>query len=96
MAEIADREAAQHWDTRVLLQLIDDGEIESIGDDHWLIYDDTRPEGYRVTDQVEQLIGRGLAKPKGYHDIHLTVDGLATLAALTSLRQSTLDTTRGN
>ena len=45
MAEIEDRKEAQRGNVRVLLRLIDDGEVSSIGDDHWVVYDDTIPCG---------------------------------------------------
>lgn len=82
MCTIEDRQAAQRHNVRVLLRLIDEEEVSSIGDDNWRVYDDTRPEGYHVTDGVESLIRRGLAKPKGYYDIHLTAEGLELMAEL--------------
>jgi hypothetical protein len=82
MAEIEERQAAQGSNVRVLLQLIERGEISSIGDDNWRVYDDTRPEGYHVTDQVERLIARKLAKPKGYYDLLITEAGETLLAEL--------------
>lgn len=80
MSTIEDRVQAQRGTVRVLLRLIGEGEVSSIGDDHWIVYDDTVPQGYRITDQVESLIARGLAKPEGYYDIHLTASGRAKLA----------------
>jgi hypothetical protein len=82
VATIEDRKQAQRGHVRTLLRLIDKGEISSIGDDHWYVYDDTVPQGYRLTDQVENLIVRGLARPKGYYEIHLTEAGTAKLAEL--------------
>lgn len=82
MSSVEDRQAAQRDNVRVLLRLIDEEEISSIGDDHWVIYDDTVPCGHRVTDPVEGLIRRKLAQPKGYYDIHLTAAGLELLEQL--------------
>lgn len=87
MAEIEERQAAQQGNIRVLLQLIDRGEISSIGDDNWRVYDDTRPEGYHVTDPVERLIARKLAKPKGYYDLLITEAGEKLLAELNAKYQ---------
>lgn len=91
MATIEDRKEAQRGSVRTLLRLIDEDEISSIGDDHWVVYDDTIPCGYRVTDPVEQLIERKLAQPKGYYDIHLTAEGLEKLAELNAKASSTLE-----
>lgn len=82
MCTIEDRQAAQRHNVRVLLRLIDEDEVSSIGDDHWVVYDDVRPEGWRITDGVESLIRRGLAKPRGYYDICLTAAGLELMAVL--------------
>lgn len=82
MTAVADRVEAQRGTVRVLLRLIGEGEVSSVGDDHWVVYDDTVPQGYRITDQVESLIARGLAKPEGYYDIHLTEAGRERLAEL--------------
>lgn len=81
MATIEDRKLAQQGSVRTLLRLIDEGEISSIGDDYWYIYDDTVPQGYRLPD-VDRLIDRGLAKPEGYYTIRLTGRGVQKLAAL--------------
>lgn len=82
MSTVEDRVEAQRGTVRVLLRLIGEGEVSSIGDDHWVTYDDTVPQGYRITDQVESLIARGLAKPEGYYAVHLTASGRAKLAEL--------------
>jgi hypothetical protein len=79
VATVEDRKEAQRGNVRVLLRLISEGEISSIGDDYWYIYDDTAPQGYRLPD-VDWLIERGLAMPKGYYEIHLTEAGTAKLA----------------
>ena len=79
MATVEDRKEAQRCNVRVLLRLISEGEIESIGDDYWYIYDDTAPQGYRLPD-VDWLIERGWAKPDGYYAIHLTQAGIDKLA----------------
>ncbi|GAA2347302.1 hypothetical protein [Dactylosporangium salmoneum] len=81
MATVEDRKAAQRGHVRTLLRLIDEGEISSIGDDYWYIYDDTVPQGYRLPD-VDRLIERGLARPDGYYAIHLTEAGAGKLAEL--------------
>lgn len=82
MAEIEDRKAAQAGNVRVLLRLIDNEDVSSIGDDHWVVYDDTIPCGYRVTDPVESLIRRGLARAVGYFDVKLTSAGLDLMREL--------------
>ena len=82
MTTIQDRVEAQRGTVRVLLRLISEGEISSIGEDHWVIYDDTVPQGYRITDQVDGLIRRKLAKPEGYYSLHLTESGRAKLAEI--------------
>jgi hypothetical protein len=82
MATVEDRKEAQRGHVRTLLRLIGEGEVSSIGDDHWIVYDDTVPQGYRLTDQVEGVIARGLAKPEGYYAIHLTEAGIGMLAEL--------------
>lgn len=82
MTTVEDRKAAQAHNVRTLLTLIAAREISSVGDDHWVVYDDTRPEGYRVTDQVESLITRGYAKPDGYYDLLITEAGRARLELL--------------
>jgi hypothetical protein len=64
MATVEDRKEAQRGNVCTLLRLISEGEISSIGDDYWYIYDDTAPQGYRLSD-VDWLIERGLAKPEG-------------------------------
>jgi hypothetical protein len=81
MATVEDRKKAQQGHVGALLRLIDQGEVSSIGDDHWYIYDDTAPQGYRLPD-VDWLIERGLAKPEGYYEIHLTEAGIGKLAEL--------------
>lgn len=80
MATVEERKAAQRGDVRTLLRLIDAGEIGSVGDDYWYIYDDTVPQGYRL--DVDWLIERGWARPVSYYDIRLTEAGAARLAAL--------------
>jgi len=90
MASIEDREAAQRGNVAVLLRLIDNSDVSSVGDDHWVVYDDVRPEGWRVTDHVERLIDRGLARAKGYYDVHLTVAGLERLTELNDRIQGAL------
>lgn len=92
MATIAQRKAAQLGDVRVLLKLIDKGEVSSIGDDNWRVYDETRPEGYHVTNGVELLIERKLAQPKGYYDICLTESGTKLLAELNAAKGGHLTT----
>ena len=82
MATVEGRKLAQQGHVRTLLRLISEGEISSIGDDHWVIYDDTVPQGYRITDQVDGLIRRKLAKPEGYYNIHLTESGRTKLAEI--------------
>jgi hypothetical protein len=79
VATVEDRKEAQRGHVHTLLRLIGEGEISSIGDDYWYIYDDTAPQGYRLPD-VDRLIDRGLALPKGYYEIHLTEAGTAKLA----------------
>ncbi len=79
MATIEDRKNAQRGHLHTLLRLIGEGEVSSIGDDYWYVYDDTVPQGYRLPD-VDRLIERGLAMPKGYYEIHLTDAGIAKLA----------------
>lgn len=81
MATVEDRKEAQRGHVRTLLRLIDEGEISSIGDDYWYIYDDTVPQGYRLY-EVDRLVERGLAKPEGYYAIHLTDAGRTLLAEL--------------
>lgn len=78
MATVEDRKAAQRGHVRTLLRLIDEGEISSVGDDYWYVYDDTAPQGYRLPD-VDWLIERGWARPEGYYAIHLTEAGGAKL-----------------
>lgn len=79
MATVEDRKNAQRGHLHTLLRLINEGEVSSIGDDYWYIYDDTAPQGYRLPD-VDWLIERGLAMPKGYYEIHLTDAGITRLA----------------
>lgn len=78
MATVEDRKKAQQGHVPTLLRLIAEDEISSIGDDYWYIYDDTTPQGYRLPD-VDWLIERGLAMPKGYYEIHLTEAGRSSL-----------------
>jgi hypothetical protein len=82
MATVEDRKSAQRGHLRTLLRLISEGEVSSIGDDHWVVYDDTVPQGYRLPD-VDRLIERGLARPEGYYEIHLTDAGITKLAEQT-------------
>ena len=82
MSTVAARVEAQRGTVRVLLRLIGEGEVSSVGDDHWVVYDDTVPQGYRITDQVEGLVARGLAQPEGYYNIRLTEAGRAKLAEI--------------
>jgi hypothetical protein len=81
MATVEDRKLAQQGHVGTLLRLIDEGEISSIGDDYWYIYDDTAPQGYRLPD-VDRLIDRRLARPEGYYAVHLTDAGREKLAEL--------------
>ncbi len=78
MATVEDRKNAQRGNVHTLLRLISEGEVSSIGDDYWYVYDDTVPQGYRLPD-VDRLIDRGLALPKGYYEIHLTDVGITKL-----------------
>ena len=82
MASVEDRKAAERWHMPTLLRLIADREISSIGDDYWYIYDDTAPQGHRVTDQVESLIERGYARAEGYYDVFITEAGTAFRAEI--------------
>ena len=86
MATVEDRKEAQRGHVGTLLRLIDEGEVSSIGDDYWYIYDDTVPQGYRLP-AVDRLIERGLAKSEGYYAIHLTDAGSKKLAELAGGRQ---------
>jgi hypothetical protein len=88
VASIEDRQAAQRGEVRVLLRLIESGAIESISDDHWYIYDDTAPQGHRVSDEVWSLIRRELARPEGYYKVFLTDAGRALLTELPSEREA--------
>ncbi|MER7280388.1 hypothetical protein ABT369_38725 [Dactylosporangium sp. NPDC000244] len=81
MATVEDRKAAQRGHVHTLLRLIGEGEISSIGDDYWYIYDDTTPQGYRLPD-VDRLIESGLARPEGYYAVRLTEAGAGKLAEL--------------
>lgn len=78
MATVEERKTAQRGGLG-LLRLIAAGEISSVGDDDWVIYDDTVPQGHRVTWGVESLIESGLAKPQGYYDVLITDAGRALL-----------------
>jgi hypothetical protein len=79
MTSIEDRRAAQLGTVGVLLRLIAAGEVSSIGDDHWTVYDDTIPCGHRV-DGVWRLIERKLAVAEGYYEVLLTDAGREMLA----------------
>lgn len=82
MTTVEDRVEAQRGTVRVLLRLVGEGEVSSVGDDHWIVYDDTVPQGHRITNQVWSLVDRGLAEPEGYYDVHLTGSGRTKLAEL--------------